>query len=422
MRIQTVFKIHKDKLISRLFCAWFLATVFSYVIYMATALTNSKFVYWSYKFIELPEELSYIVRLKEILAILLLVLMISKIYRYYLLVLMLALYALLITLIQSGQDFFLLIAAGGREFLPVLVCFVLYHRYRGNVTCFDKDIFTRVVLISIILETVAILIHIAVFDMWYSIGKAGNRIPGTFGNGGDLGYFAIGTAIYIYSLYLTNNLNRGMTVLFILFSGLIALASGARNSLFIIAIVACFLLIEFILGFSERIRKKIYIVVLPLLMFVSFPLINIMEKYIERGGIEVSGTGRLTYFSNLFLRTSSQILFGKGLGDSTNTAVNLGLDTHYVDGTISAILAQFGIIGVFVFLYFLLKLFSNLLRNNTKVINASIIYVISLLIVIISINIFEQPTLIILYFMTYSLITSDSKSKISILFTPKNDK
>ncbi len=415
---------NRIRLVDLLFCIWLLAVVFSYTAYAVTALTGRIFIYWEYGKVSLSGPLRYTVYIKDAVMLVLFVMLLARkrVRSAYLKTLPFAAYCLCITIPQNGSRSLLLIVAGIREFLPLMVCLMLNIEMRksGREYLIKKREIEKVTAFSLVTECVFLLLQVARHHMWSRIGKAGYRLPGTMGNGGSLGYFAIGAVVFVYCLYSSGRLSRTKTLMLIALAGIIALASGSRNALGTVLVVTTFFGVDACLSLFKLSRKKLYMIILPLIALLGIPAVKVLSNYVGRGKLAVSAGGRFGLFMLLFQKPLLQVVFGSGLGDRTNAAVSLKAATSITDGTLTAIIAQFGVFGLFVFTFFLCRFIWRLLKKNAGNRNAVIALIISLLISIISINIFEQPILMIYYFLSCYVLNYDSSISSEKMLHEKN--
>lgn len=180
------------------------------------------------------------------------------------------------------------------------------------------------------------------------------RNPGLFGNAGALGIFCSG-AVTFYFVYFT--LGFDMKWREYIFYQLILLAiivlTDSRSAMVIFFVTALW-------GFLIRVklsRKQRTLLNFVCIVFVLPVAVLIANNISVRGNIiaqNIKG-GRLQILIRFFQQNLLSILFGGGLGYGTNTAVTIGSADLVVDGTINALLYQFGIIAGGVLTYILVR-------------------------------------------------------------------
>ena len=194
-------------------------------------------------------------------------------------------------------------------------------------------------------------------------------------------------------------------------------ASGTRTSM----VIYCIILFSYI--YSRNINKrnnyKLTSLFIILLFFVGIIVLNISEVLADRGDAISAqfNNGRVTFILEYLKECNlKEILFGKGIGFGTNTALSMLKETfidsttRVMDGTINILITQFGIIitsfVVFSYLYIIRKIIKTNLPSEVKI---AIIAATVLLIVIG--NVLEQFSLQLLLIINYYLILKKFKDE-----------
>ena len=161
----------RKNLIFILFCVWYIAVVFSYSIHAFVAITKNIFIFWDYSNVEIPGFLGFIKNIKDIVMVLLFILLVCKrkINRSYYIIIPFLLYIIPVTIINSAQDFKIMMIAGIREFLPLLVCLMIFQedKHTRN-SSFDIKKTTKIIILSIVIEALILFVQITKLHTWSS--------------------------------------------------------------------------------------------------------------------------------------------------------------------------------------------------------------------------------------------------------------
>lgn len=373
------------------------ASVFSYVFYAVVSIMTKKQVLWTYASagINVPIIGSYFVYLKDILAVTLFMILFqkkAKLSKEMAEFCGMIMYGIVILLI-NGTFNVLYIAAGFRSFLYFIVAIMvakeLALKYEINEVFKNLN---RMMVTLILLETIVVLLQIAEMNIWTSIGRGGYRLCGTFGNAAAMGAFCIAASFVM----MINSIKYGLISWNAVLSGgmcfFLSVTSGSRMSMMLVGITYLVIVNEF-LGKVTRIKRKQRIfVLLCLVVLLAFPLYMNMIEHTGRGNLMVSGSTRLKILNSFFENSNLvHLLFGQGLGYGTNAAVNMGVEgSEILDGTINTILAQFGLLGIVVFLVLSIKEFRVFYFANKENEIITAIAILDYLVICITINLFEQ--------------------------------
>lgn len=288
------------------------------------------------------------------------------------------LYAFFKSMFQFG---FLLPLTGLRSFLFLGVAIVGYWAVREEVLCFLAKCLMWLILFQLLLSPYEFMFGMQFFRSGYLL----NRIVGTMLQPSSFGIVLVLGCIWCFAFYHTLKWLWWLAaIVFILI-----LLSGSATALLL-------LLFAFTAAFwtkmNQRYRKWLIYggITGGLVMFYLLPLLT------SRFDVHNSLWGRLLLFKEHTFTGSEwyELLFGRGLGAGTNTAVNLLMDwqagtahgagSHTVfvaDSTPLMLISQVGFIGFFL-VYGLLFL---AVRNDLQ---ARIFYV-SIILASLTVNITE---------------------------------
>ena len=211
-------------------------------------------------------------------------------------------------------------------------------------------------LATVFISATAGILQLIVFD-----APIGFRTLGIFSHAGVFGYTMLGCSLLFSSAWLRGLSTKPTFLVGMLFCFLGTLASGTRAPMISVLLVTSFTIFSKIRSLKSTIINRNIRALSYLIFIFSIPLslillISITESIANRGsliGVNTGDNGRLGilffYLNELNDLGVSGILFGQGLGYGTNAAaLLLNKDVRVLDGTINALLSQFGIIGVFI--------------------------------------------------------------------------
>ena len=250
--------------------------------------------------------------------------------------------------------------------------------------------FLRVVEIMILAQLAGVIIQAGLSGKRIQLGAGAYRMMGLFTNAGTLGFFSLGTVIYICYIFLNDKVSKIEFFCFSCISIFLALASGSRACIIYATGVFIITLIE-----KSRLNRISKIVVLPLtVVVVLVVVISNLTAYIGRGNLMESGIGRFKAWSDLMELEPWQILIGTGLGAGTNSARSLGASSVAMDSSFTVFIVQYGIWGFMLFISQMIKVFCTVYQNSKyKWYSLTLIGIVFL--ILFSGSLFEQYTLII---------------------------
>lgn len=381
---------------------------------------------YSYEYISLglKNDFPLIRYSKDILVVLLFLFMfldtiktkkINKIYFVFLISILLFLMPLSIYSLMFSDEFSLfMIIAGIRViiFPTTIILFVL--------TYLDNELINTIY--NIIINLLKLIFIITVFQSLIIIIKYGTiniaryRLMGTFASSGLLGLFGVGVMsfIIIYKININNNIHITPNSILIAF---IIYASGTRTAMILYSILL------FSYFYYIRINKNKSFKLTNLFIFFSvilaFITLKLAESVAERGSaiaVQFQG-GRATFIIEYLMESNlKEILFGKGIGFGTNTAlsmlsevaVNLDSSTSVMDGTINILITQFGLIITIIicllYLYIVKKISNTSIPSEIK-----ISFIVTNIIILVIGNVLEQFSFQLLFIINHILTTKKFK-------------
>lgn len=230
-----------------------------------------------------------------------------------------------------------------------------------------------------------------------NFGSGGMRIPGAFANSGTLGCYTISAAIFICVQYCAQkSIGKIMTIVQMICVTMLSFASGMRSAQLIVLMFVAIAFSNIMFDVAKIGKKHIFGFTLGMIGFSApFAVSYILERT-NRGSFGDSAVGRLDTVDLLLNQKLLPLLFGNGLGVGTNAAVNFQTaDARIFDGTLNTIVGQFGIIGLGILVFSTLFVFNRLIRCSYP--NQIIAYgiCISVMLIFITGNFFEQFTMVI---------------------------
>lgn len=261
-----------------------------------------------------------------------------------------------------------------------------------------------------------VILGIELFFVWLqldfiefqNIGQGtSHRLPGTFGNAANLGYWLIGMAMFMAASRI--KYKKKFIIGYILFVSvflLVLLATGSRSSMFCVFIIGLAYVIQMI---QERYKIKLKQLIIFSVIIISlavYPLIKVLENLVGRGSIFVSGGGRVGAFLKVLeVDNILQLLFGRGIGFTTNSSVSLGLEaTFIVDGGFTTILAQCGLLGIVVLLIYFCKVLKFMFHDRKQYTVLNLTFLGVIIINMVTINYFEQWAFVVVSVYAFELL------------------
>ena len=316
-------------------------------------------------------------------------------------------------MISDEFNIYMIIAGIRIVIFPItIIMFVLQYLEYKNI----ETIYKVLMIILKIIFMVTLFQAFIIITKLHTFNIVKYRLIGTFAASGLLGLFGVGIIIFIilYKLRINSSINIKLNSILVAF---IIYASGTRTSM----VIYCIILFSYI--YSRNINKrnnyKLTSLFIILLFFVGIIVLNISEVLADRGDAISAqfNNGRVTFILEYLKECNlKEILFGKGIGFGTNTALSMLKETFIdsttkvMDGTINILITQFGIIitsfVVFSYLYIIRKIIKTNLPSEVKI---AIIAATVLLIVIG--NVFEQFSLQLLLIINYYLILKKFKDE-----------
>lgn len=211
---------------------------------------------------------------------------------------------------------------------------------------------------------------------YYGWAIGNHRLVGAFEGSGNLATFALAYAVLLFVLKFNYNfITNKVYILLQLVTLFVTVQTGTR----IVMLLTLFLIFcSIYMLVTNRSSRGLLDYIFFIAIVVSIPLIlNLTNLVAGRGDALKTNleNGRFTYiFEYLSGATFKEVLFGRGIGYGTNTALSLGSQYNIqdvysviVDGTYNTIITQFGFIGLCIVLCLLFTLIIYLIhlyRNN----------------------------------------------------------
>ena len=399
MSLKNIFsKKNIENIIVYTFITLMLFTVFSYICQSISIISNGYRVFWTMTNLKQTNFLfKYFPFIKElVLGILFLFLIgydlcfnkLKKSKKTLLFFFVLVVLGSLLLIISNNFAIGYIIA--GLRVLLYLITTILFCK----IIDVNDEVMKKIdvmIKISIILEFIIVFITAITTDVFFQFGKGANRFMGTFGNGANLGYYTVACSMYLLIRKKFIRSVKVSDVFYLAMLLLLSIASGSRVSIISnMFIIVCF--VDYIIS-SKKIITNRSLIILNILciLLVSKVAYKFVMRLIGRGGLLVSGSYRIDLFLSTFNVTSVgeliTLLIGKGLGFGTNTARLLGItDSVIVDGTYLTIILQYGVIG---FILLLGKIIKKIRKCDANIF-IIIAVILSYIMLMLSINIFEQ--------------------------------
>jgi hypothetical protein len=252
------------------------------------------------------------------------------------------------------------IIAGMRQniafvYIPATV-FTMYYYYNLNIDGRIKII--NALKTILIIEFVFVLLQILFQPSNEGFTFLGPRTLGSFTNPNAIGVFA---SVSIILLLLLRKSKNEVPIIYYLITAFTCLSSGSRIAIFLFILTILSLMISIS---RNRIDKLISIIIAFLGLFVSIVFINNISS--KPAGLSIVDGTRVTNIAKYILNNDSMtLLIGNGWGKHTSWYFALH-DGNYtnspnfvmLDSFYASILAQGGMLGLFIMMLFLSWLFS----------------------------------------------------------------
>ena len=285
---------------------------------------------------------------------------------------------------------------------------VLFFRFYA----IDKKIIDVVYKITVALlwvQVASVLMQVVVSGT-NNVGNGSYRYIGLFLHTGTLGNYAYAIAIFLAVFHLISkkfNLIRIFVEQCLCF-----LISIASNSRLCIAGVLVNMMVLLMSKMNVKKKAKELVTFSAVILFLPLVLTEVLNKS-GRGGLEASASGKLSFWSQAFSRSVINVIVGNGLGYATQTTATLGINTSGYsgfDGTFSVIMAQFGVLGLIVFVMLLIAIVVKILKCSGVDETAFKCNIIGgLLIFTWSGNIFENILLVTYYLLVYYMLRNSNE-------------
>lgn len=404
-------KISLNRIANKLFILLLLFTCIPYIYLALFNLINKNVVFWSFgvsalSISGLPGSIPHF---KDVFCCMLFFIVISihsrrnkKVFFGFSFILLWGVVLFLISSVVNDYsiiEIFQHIVAGVREYLYIFTAIMFL-----NIMLLNSGN-NRVIIYSIIkihyfilaLQTIIAFWNLLIFGNVNMAGTGGLRIVGAFGNSGSLGYYTVGAAFFssVICSYkeICGKFSALLQFLMILF---LSFASGMRLAQIIVIMFVIITLIDSLYNIIHLNRKTIMPTIGVLLLLLVPIFLQIIISRTARGGLSLSAVSRVDTILFLLNQKLFFLFFGSGIGVGTNAIILFQTsDSRIYDGTFSMIVGQFGVVGLILFVLFCCHLFHKILSKsgNKKIYVYAII--ISLMLVFISGNFFEQYSLVL---------------------------
>lgn len=355
----------------------------------------------------------YISFMKDILAIILILLMITRLPRkdaWPLGIFLGLIYYGGIVLFLNGRSTIMFTIAGIRTFIFLVVTVMFCKRYYAELhtsTCRLK-IF-RILFLTLLINTFFSLSQAISSGSLLRLGSGAYRFSGAFPGSGNLGCYSIAVMLFLFTIVEEKSIKIYYIIAAYVMCIFLTVASGTRTCIILAVAIFIYSTIQ-ICGNKMKLSWKLSLLFIVILgMLFGSSALALLTKYVGRGSLAISGSGRINIFMNTLNNSSVlQIFFGRGLGVGTNVSITMGLpDTSISDSTYNLIFTQFGFIGLLIFttglLYILIKLFYHSYKKKTQcicfIVCVAAMYTVG--------NLFEHIAMIIIFTCTYYMIYVD---------------
>lgn len=287
------------------------------------------------------------------------------------------------------------VVGGIRCFLSVILIYCYFNKYS-----FDKKLLYGVyssIIVTTILNVIAVVIQINIFGNknFLGIGSGGYRYMGLFTSCYTLGYFSLGSTIYLCKFYnVFKDKCRVINMIILALLLFLSIASGTRFTIMGIIVV---IMMIFAQNLKFNNRDKILFMLTIGIAIIAI-IYSIVVSQVDRGETMASGQGRVDYWVYIYNNYDIiELLMGRGFGYGTNAAAQLGSRGDITpDSTLNAMVAQFGILGGIIFIFYFINFFRKMMKNSEKCFFVNL-GIISVLIVgaLMATNLFEQQPFIL---------------------------
>lgn len=403
-------KNKKCKFEDKIFVIMLVFSILSYLLHALIVINNKSYALWTIDSVRIPSNLfiKFFPYIKDMIAIFFVIYIFFKYKKYnkcFGIFLVLVIYGTILLFLSDNFDY-RYVLSGIRNLIFVFIS-VIYCMNKSNINSTSK-IILNVLKLLILVEFYLVFAQAFNTGNVLLIGRERFRFSGSFGIATGLGYFIIAANLYIlYMAYYNDKDKTFLNYIFFLLSLLIVIATGSRTSMFIESII---IFVYFMYDVSHKFDKNSRNIFALLIICIGLVLLpKIYNFYIlktGRGGLMISGDTRLDIMFSLFefndFDSFIHFLLGGGLGLGTNTAYSLGIKNALImDGTISTLMAQFGIVGLLVFCVIVYRITKKLFMSFKGNLYMLVPLLFALMAVIFAGNIFEQISFIII--ITYIL-------------------
>lgn len=412
-------ELKKRKLEDNIFLLMLLFSTLAYLIHALTIINNKGYALWTINSVIIPSSIytRFFPYIKEVVSIFLIIYLFIKhkvSRRYFSLFLIIIIYGI-IPLILFGEFDYRYIISGIKNLLFVFATMM----YCANKSDFNQDSKKMLKIMKILILLEFYLVFSQVYNMGNLsyVGRGRYRFCGSFGIATGLGYFIAASNLYILYATYYNNSKKITDYIYFLISLIIIIATGSRTAMIIESVIIFIYFVHYNSHKFDNYSKKIVMLLILVIGLIAFPKIyNFFILKTGRGNLMLSGNTRTDILLSFFRITDFngflKLLIGSGIGIGTNTAYSLGIDNAVImDGTISTLMAQFGLFGVVAFIIMgakIIKLLTTSFKNN---IYMCIPLLFAILAIVFAGNIFEQVAFIIIITYILFMIKSNEVEK-----------
>jgi len=231
--------------------------------------------------------------------------------------------------------------------------------YYAKMNVNGKDLLATAIKFVLISEFVFVVLQMFIMTTAYEgEGLLGNRTLGSFNNPNTLGAFG---ALSFLLLFMLKDRVERVSKIFYVMSGVIVFSAGSRLAIIIYILTLSSLIIN---KFNSKNSKLIVLLIVVALVLFALSYINVLAN--KPAGVSIVDGARFNNLINYLLSMDFlTILVGQGWGKMTSWYFALiGGSYTNVDGFMSldsfyaAMIAQIGLVGLFVMLLFTLYVFS----------------------------------------------------------------
>lgn len=343
---------------------------------------------------------------KDILMVILFVIIVLETFpvadRVLIYFIMFVVYGAMISLMNNLS--FAHIFSGVRCFIYFVTGVLYFRRY-----IVDKrivDLVYKITIALLIVQCGSIVVQVIISGI-NNIGNGSYRYTGLFLHTGTLGNYAYAIAIFLAVFHLISKKYGILRIA--LEQCLCLLLAVASNSRLCIAGILVNMIIVLMSKLNIRNKSREVAIFGTVLLAVPIVLSEVLIRS-GRGGLEASASGKFAFWEQAFSRDFIDVILGNGLGYATQTTATLGINTSGYsgfDGTFSVIMAQFGVVGLVVFIIALFWGGCKILKcTEMSELAFKCNIVGGLLIFTWSGNIFENILLVTYYLLVYYMLLS----------------